>query len=223
MHSCTTPSATCCLTTWVACKIARSVVCGVSRSLHSHSLRTLPGCCVLCVSPPVLVRLMLCPYGVSIATSVAMSCRHTCHCQADLPYLLPTPLLLYTTDMPGGKPSYTTLNNLLQVADMTFCGFALKPHGPHCLFVSGLDISKETMAAIRQLAHQLLRVNPVTKCPVTCDATFTNFTRLASYSAVVLKDNCDLKSPCWGTNMVAFLGTSLPQRVTSLLCGCSHA
>ena len=72
------------------------------------------------------------------------------------------------------------LNNLLQVADMTFCGCAPMWHGHHCLFVPGLDISTETMATIRQLAHQLLSVNQVMKCPVTCGSTVTNYTRLVS-------------------------------------------
>lgn len=71
-----------------------------------------------------------------------------------------------------------------------FCGCAQTVHGPHCLFVPGLHISKETMAAIRQLAHQLLRLNPVMKCPVTCDAPCTSFTRLASYQLTVLEDDC---------------------------------
>ena len=93
-----------------------------------------------------------------------------------------------------GMPSYTTFNNLWQVAKMTFCGCALIQHGPHCLFVAGLHISTETRAAMRPLAPQLLRVNSVMNFPVTCDANFTLFTRHASYSATVLKDNRDLSS-----------------------------
>lgn len=93
-----------------------------------------------------------------------------------------------------GMPSYTTFSNLWQAANMTFCGCALVPHAPHCLFVPGLHISTDTMAAMKQLAPQLLRVNPVMNFPETCDVTFTIFTiftRLASYSATVLKDDCD--------------------------------
>ena len=91
----------------------------------------------------------------------------------------------------SGQPSCTTFNNLWQAADKSFCGCALIPHG--CLFVAGLDFSTETMAAMKQLAPQLLRVNSVMNFPVACDATSTVFTGLDSYSATVPKDYCDLK------------------------------